>query len=489
MRSLVLSSAAVAAVLAIPPDARAGEAEQDCRVLEFAFTPADDLQIVVWLERADGTFVQTVFMTEKTGTYGLGNRPGRFDFNSAWAWPYGRRITTFPVWAHRHGEDWPLLEFQNGDDNNLSHPLSQSSREAYYCRPLRPSDTAWDTQTCASIIYTDKGVPSATERSLYPPRADLTYVPGTDHPGVEDFATMNTLDAVSRPTPAGGQKHSIVFAIPETLADGDYVAWIEVSKEFDQNEFYDYPSPIGIPWDDYGLAYRGQPSVVYSVPFTLGGTDLVSYTDAYAGYGDPDGLDGDVRVPDNTITTGVDGSGASRLLLTVDGEDMYRFMVATRPTDDTVDPGAPTDMVIAELGPDSVKVEFAAPGNDGLEGTVAGYEIKRMVATPMTDDNFESSEAKDAGVSLSPMPGGTVQDFTVDGLEPNTNYYIGVRAYDECLNYGPVSVVHFRTPRREPGTVSSCAVASGGAGAGPVVLALVALTARRRRSGRRPPSP
>ena len=31
----------------------------------------------------------------------VGNRPGRFDFNSEWRWPYGRRTTTFPFWAGR----------------------------------------------------------------------------------------------------------------------------------------------------------------------------------------------------------------------------------------------------------------------------------------------------------------------------------------------------------------------------------------------------
>ncbi|MEM9490026.1 MAG: hypothetical protein AAGC55_12840, partial [Myxococcota bacterium] len=47
-----------------------------CRVVEVAMTPSPDLQIVVWLEDAAGNFVDTLFITELTGTYGLGNRPG-----------------------------------------------------------------------------------------------------------------------------------------------------------------------------------------------------------------------------------------------------------------------------------------------------------------------------------------------------------------------------------------------------------------------------
>ena len=64
-------------------------------------------QIVIWVEDAAGNFVDTVFITQQTGTYGLGNRPGRMDFNSAPLWPYGKRITTFPVWAEKKLEFGP----------------------------------------------------------------------------------------------------------------------------------------------------------------------------------------------------------------------------------------------------------------------------------------------------------------------------------------------------------------------------------------------
>jgi hypothetical protein len=35
--------------------------------------------------------------------------------------------------AHRHGVMFPEIEYQNGDDNNLSHPFSDSSRGVRYC--------------------------------------------------------------------------------------------------------------------------------------------------------------------------------------------------------------------------------------------------------------------------------------------------------------------------------------------------------------------
>ena len=459
-----MATAAVSAVLAAAPmPASAGGGDDGtCRVLAFDFTPADELQIVMWIENASGEFLETIYITQLIGTYGLGNRPGIMEFNSAYGWPYGRRDTVFPVWAHRHGEEWPLVEFQNLDETNLSHPFGESSHEQFYCRPLRPGEAAWDTQTCASIIYTDKGRLSASDTSLYPPRADLDFSPTRDDPSVGMFNALNPFDAVSRATPPGGQPYRLSYAIPEVMGDGDYVAWIEVSSEFDQNTFYDFPSPTGIPWSDYGLAYRGQPSVVYRVPFSLGHDAAETSADGYAGYGDPDGLDGAVREPDNTITEGVDGSGASRLLLTVDGGDSFRFRVATQPTEDDEKPGAPDQFEAIDILPTEVAAQFMAPGNDGEEGVVSGYEIRYRVGDPITEENFADSPPADAAVL--PEPAGTMQELVFSDLEPNTNYYFGVRAYDQCLNISPVSTLHVLTPRRATGEVDACFIATAAFG-------------------------
>src|SRR5205085_2578410 len=60
-------------------------------------------QMVAWIETPAGVFQGTIYITAATGTFGIGNRAGRFDLNTGPGWPYGKRITTFPVWAHRHG--------------------------------------------------------------------------------------------------------------------------------------------------------------------------------------------------------------------------------------------------------------------------------------------------------------------------------------------------------------------------------------------------
>lgn len=466
----VLAISVLAALALTPPPAASGagpdtiaHAEDGmCRVVKLDMVPTDELQLVVWLEDAAGNYVDTLYITRLTGSYGLGNRPGMMDFNTAWRWPYGRRISTFPVWAHRHGMDWPLLEFQNSDDTNLSHPLGQSSVESFYCRPLREGEEAWDTQTCASTIYTDKGVFSATERSLYPPRTDLTPRDGIDSDSVGEFAGMNPFDQVSRATPPGGMPFQLSWPIPADLPEGDYVVWIEASKELDQNASYDYPEPIGIPWSEYGIAYRGQPSVVYTVPVSIGQSESVASTASYAGYGDPDGLTGMLFTPDATITEGVPGSGASRLLLIDDGGEMYRARVSARPTFDNTPPTIAEEMTVVEVSATEMLVSFVAPSDGDELGPVAGYDLRMLVGETITEDNWD--QATQVGVVVTPDEPGTVQSFTVDELQPRTNYYLGLRAYDDCGNRGEIAVVHALTPQREPGRVDACFVATAAYG-------------------------
>ena len=92
---------------------------------------------------------------------------------------------------------------------------------------------------------------------------------------------MNPFDSVSQATPLGGSPATLTWGPPAALPAGNYVLWLEVSKESDMDDTYNstsYPSPGDISYSDYGAAYRGQPSVVYSVPITLGGSDSTATT-------------------------------------------------------------------------------------------------------------------------------------------------------------------------------------------------------------------
>jgi len=470
-RRILLGGAAAALATIATPEVRAGGDEM-CRVADVEMIPTDDLQLVVWLEDTAGVYVDTLFITDLTGRRGMGNRPGRMDFNTSWRWPYGRRESTFPIWAHRHGYVWPRLVFQNyewpdshNEEDDLSHPFGQSSPEAFYCRPLREGEAMWDSQTCASMVYTDKGVLSPTEESLYPPRVDIAYNEGTDDISVDMFDELNPFDAVTAATPIGGLPFELSWSIPTDLPVGDYVIWVEVSKELDHNGTYNpttYPEPDGILYGDYGIPYRGQPSVVYRVPFSIGAERSIGMTAEYAGYGDPDGVDGDIRPPDDTIDTGVPGAGAQRLLTKVDGADAFRVRVTARLEFDDVPPAAPEDGEVLEVTASTASLRFVEPGDDGLVGSVEGYEIRYLAGVPITEENF--LDASPAQVQMTPEEGGVAQYLTIDNLLPQTTYFVGVRAYDDCKNYGALTVIELTTGARETGEVDACFIATAAYG-------------------------
>jgi hypothetical protein len=478
MLGMVVVRAVGAFALAVLAATEARAEESKCHVVEVDFMPAEiatpvamraPSQIVAWIEDASGNYVDTIFITQQTGTYGLGNRPGRWDFNSGPNWPYGRRVTVFPVWAHRRAASgaptWQEVVYQNADDSNLSHPFNQSSREMRFCRPLRREEPGWDAGTCASTVFTDKGIFDVARTSLYPPRNDLTRTT-PDHESVDQYAMLNPFDAVSMATPASGIPAELTWPIPDALPPGEYVLWVEVSREFDHNATYSItaaPSPASIPWAEYGEPYRGQPSVLYKVGFTMGAQVTSATTLDYVGYGDPTGLDGNVRAPDATISTGVPGSGAERFAVRVDAQNQpYRLRVTSRPELDFVEPARPNNPQVNTLSQTSAVVEFTAPGDDGLAGKVRGYEIRYVQGDTLTDDTFTR------GIELRPdiaiVEPGALQEFPIEGLLFDTEYTVGIRAYDDCRNTGKIAYVTFKTPPRQTGEVDACFVATAAYG-------------------------
>jgi hypothetical protein len=448
-------------------------------------------QIVIWVETTGGQYVTTLFITAQTGRFGMGNRPGRFDFNSGPMWPYGRRLTTFPVWAHKHGQTFPIVEFQNAPDNpfdcfqgsgssyaqcgenNLSHPFSESSPEKHFCQPLMETDSKWtqaaDAMTCATQAFTDKGkfaaaAPTDTAASLYPPRTDVLRS-SPDSPSVDMYKALNPFDAVSQATPNLGQQAEITWPIPQDLPMpmGDYVMWVEVAKAFDSNATYNstsYPPPSGISWSEYGIPYRGQPSILYKIPFTIGLADTVASTPQYAGYGDPTGQDGAIRPPDSTITSDTPGSGASRLQMMMDGA---RVRVTTHPEFDSTPPGDPTNIQTLDTEPTDVTLSFVAPGDDGIMGKVTSYDVRYLAGTtPITDANFDQGSPVTA--MIMPVDPGSVQTVDITGLLPETTYSIGIRANDNCGNSSHVIAAQVVTAASKAGEVDACFVATAAYG-------------------------
>lgn len=439
-------------------------------VLEFHFYPVPSTQIAIWLEREDGTFVRDVFVTQATGKLGIGNRPGIWDFLSSWRAPYGPRKSVLPVWAHRRGKNYPRIVWYDDKpdfQDSLGFHESTSSSETYYCRPLTPMEQdallESDTLTCPSptAFRTDKGrFASDGSTSVYPPRNDLVTVSERDHEDIAEYAALNELDAITAATPHGTNAVQALLRLTEADLDEPLVAFIEVSLEADQREpdwVYEREDHyIDDRLAQYGVVWRGQPSIVYQVGFDPKESG-VSYATSYAGYGSPDGSNGTLYPPDFTIATD-GGSGADRLrTFEVDGV-RTRFAVevraATDDDDDCVGSGspAPIETVIATpLSYDRVQLDMKLP-TDMPESvhisqltvhhmpTIDTLSDAEMEAAPQSD--FLMCEPDSPDCPLTANDDGSVS-VVVDELWGNFTYQFAVRYTDSCANES--SLAHART--------------------------------------------
>jgi hypothetical protein len=350
--------------------------------------------------------------------------------------------------------------FQDGKDDNLSHGMAQSPRETYFCRPVQGAEL--DALTCPSEqSFADRGRFGAAQ-SRYPMRDDVGQVNG-DSVDVAMFQMLNPFDAVSQPTPMFGTDANYTYEIPFEVPSGSYVLFVEVSKELDMNGTYNptvYPPP-NVAFASYGEPYRGQPSVVYSVPVELDATQRVAMTSDYVGYGDPEGLDGAIRPPDATISSDV-GSGSQRLALLSNNGDTYRIRVRTQREDDSTAPAPPTQVSAADVTSTRITIEMIAPGDDGVVGVIKGYDVRFLIGETIDDSNFE--RATPVILDDAIVGAGEIQTLVLDKLLPATEYSIGIRALDNCRNASPLVVIPVTTDDRRSGEVDACFIATAAYG-------------------------
>ncbi len=513
---------------------RAGAAHADDQphaIVELHFTPTGYAQVALWIEDAAGNFLTTVGLTDAVAQRGIGNRPGASQMNSGFRWPYGRREGVLPVWAHRRAAApgaklFRRVIFQDRTYEGLASRTSsaEASRDNYFCLSFdsaRSRKDALDAVSCASVFTSDKGrfITQAdvdehysepyesmdthvgrseplSLTSLYPERRDVkTCGPSCyEHADVASYdadvrAVMPEIDAVSMATPKGEKEQQILYSVPLAWPAGDYRACLEINVEGDYNASWDatrYPTPQTPreQWDSwalsYGYPYRGQPSVVYCTPFSLGMAGQVeSSADAaqgsvaswdtadpsYGALGSMDGMTDDpVKAP---------GSGADRLQLSEGG---YRMKVIVKPALACMHDQAPSSVQKLELRTFPNKLhahEWGSlsfvPANDDVG--VFRYEV-RVSTEPMVDDAtfMRGTPAKNASIAAEELrvpttaPSGGHVHVDFGGLIAQTHYYIGVRAIDGCAQAGPLQVAELTTPARVFATVTPCFVATAAYG-------------------------
>jgi len=481
--------------------ARAQSPDPPCRTVEVAFRPIKNLQIAVWVEDPLGNYVATLYVTRLTGTFGLANRVGNHFLHSAVRFPYGRRDMVLPVWAHKRNKTYGFVTMGGAagyspatcpntiadgskacDDNTIAFHAGVSSTEPFYCSPsggmISTGTGGVDVVSCASGFFGSKGAYLPGEVSYYPPRADLTSFNGNDGPDAKAFSSVNDLTAVSGATP----QLQTLLDPPirwRPFADGQYVIKVEMSLESDTNTFHNYTYCVddqnsGMTcggFNSYGHDFIGQPSVIYSVPITVGADPDEQITSSYEGYSEyvmATGSTGKELPPDMTISDSP-GTGAGRLLDTTDGGKTFRLRVRSSPTCDPGNPGdggvggctapgAPENLVLTP-GATSIDVSFASASTGASTNR---FDVRYRDAA-IDDSSFTLANPSD---QTPPPPGqqGSTVSTTISGLKPQQNYYVAVRAFSTCDAPSPIAVASTATSMQKFVVLHGCFIATAAFG-------------------------
>jgi hypothetical protein len=91
-------------------------------------------------------------------------------------------------------------------------------------------------------------------------------------------------------------------------------------------------------------------------------------------------------------------------------------------------PAPVTDLSIVDVGPWSAVLGFTATGDDGSVGTATAYDL-RYSTQPISPLSWDAAEPV-LGLP-APLPSGTNEQISVEGLESGTTYYFAIKAIDD----------------------------------------------------------
>ncbi|MCX6354275.1 MAG: S8 family serine peptidase [Candidatus Aureabacteria bacterium] len=112
------------------------------------------------------------------------------------------------------------------------------------------------------------------------------------------------------------------------------------------------------------------------------------------------------------------------------------LLQAINPENDTTPPAAVTDLSVSETRMSRATLRWTATGDDGNEGAASSYDL-RYSRAPISDANWDS--ASRFPCAASPMGAGTVEEATVGGLLPSTQYYFVLKVKDNRGNTSGLS--------------------------------------------------
>ncbi len=105
-------------------------------------------------------------------------------------------------------------------------------------------------------------------------------------------------------------------------------------------------------------------------------------------------------------------------------------------TSDSIAPARASNFRVETVTPDSVTLQWTAPGDDGMTGTANEYLVRYQVGSPIDSASF--ANATPVPEVPQPEPAGTEQSVTI-AVEEDSSYYFGLVVRDEVKNASPLS--------------------------------------------------
>ncbi len=105
--------------------------------------------------------------------------------------------------------------------------------------------------------------------------------------------------------------------------------------------------------------------------------------------------------------------------------------------DEVEPPAAVTNFSVSNPRAFSVELSWQNPGDNGNSGHATGFDI-RYSTSPITSANFHQADSWPFNSKANLEPG-SIQSTRVMGLNPESNYFFAVRAFDEARNLGPIT--------------------------------------------------
>jgi hypothetical protein len=125
---------------------------------------------------------------------------------------------------------------------------------------------------------------------------------------------------------------------------------------------------------------------------------------------------------------------------------------------DCVPPAAVRDLRVLSVRDSTVLLAWTAPGDDGVDGTAAKYDVRFSIAPDTTDTWWDALTVPVENPWRPKMACGA-ESLCVNGVSPDSVYFFALRTADEALNWSDVSNVASSAGLVPPDTIPPESVA------------------------------